>query len=1069
MTGPRILLTHGARAAERLVADRVAELHDAARRDLALLARPVRIVVPSVSLRDHLEAALVERCGALAGVQVSTLFSVALELLHAAGHGAGRVTALFDVVARRCARTEPVLRARLDDLDDGYAVVAAAVRDLLDAGFEPVHAAALEELLADDGPALATGDEIARAGAVVRVAAAAEESLAALGLTPRSALLGAARDALEAGGPELLPARELLVHGFADATGVVTDLLESLLRVLDGTLVLDRPPAAAGGHESAHTERLALRLMQVARAEDVPSSAAPSPPAAARVVLLAAPDPEAEARAVAQRVRRLLADGVRPERIGVVARDLAGCAVVLRRHCRVLGVPFSGGRAPGPLGPAGRDLALLAELLRRGPALALERWLDALADFDPSRRSEVRLALLARGASRLADLARVEVAGGDELAAVVAAGRELAAELEAWREGGEMAFAEHVERLGSVLRTEKSPPAPLFQRGEDDSSLRIGSATEGVGAGVRARREASASRPSPPFEKGGQGGFLREVLADLDVPPTFPLSYDEFVLVLTAAFEGRGAEPLGGRGGGVQVLDVTEARGRTFEHLFLVAARRDVFPRPVREDPLLPDRLRHGLARLLPDLPIKASGFDEERYLFAQLLSAAPRVTVSWPERDAAGDATAPSPLVERLRRRLCSPPRSPPRGPDAPVTVERAPPLLDAGESERPVEEALLVRALHGSRRAFTELLPLAFEELDPGVAPAVLAAGRAAVLEELDPDRRGREGRARSRLLGPYFGFVGAAEPRAGDVYVTTLENLAACPWQTFLRRVLRVEPMPDPLAALPSLRGRLLGLVVHRALERIAVSGLGSDTAAWPPPAELDALLAAETERVLGEQGLTLPGLARAAAELARPYLEAARQADWAEGGPAVRAVEAAGAVALEDREGRRRRVRFKADRVDDGPVFTDYKTGTRGAARPEGRDALLARVAGGQWLQAAAYAHGPGAAGRYLFLRPDLDAALREVRMESADDELRAVFAGTARTLLAAWDAGVFFPRLLEPHDDVEPPRCRSCRVAEACLRRDSGARGRLRRWVEVRREAGADDAFLDLWELYRPSS
>ena len=95
-----------------------------------------------------------------------------------------------------------------------------------------------------------------------------------------------------------------------------------------------------------------------------------------------------------------------------------------------------------------------------------------------------------------------------------------------------------------------------------------------------------------------------------------------------------------------------------------------------------------------------------------------------------------------------------------------------------------------------------------------------------------------------------------------------------------------------------------------------------------------------------------------------------------------------------------------------MYTDYKTGARGAVRPEGREALLARVARGEWLQAAAYAYGPGAAGRYLFLRPDLDAALREVRMDSADAELRAVFAGTARTLLAAWDAGVFFPRLVE---------------------------------------------------------
>ena len=70
---------------------------------------------------------------------------------------------------------------------------------------------------------------------------------------------------------------------------------------------------------------------------------------------------------------------------------------------------------------------------------------------------------------------------------------------------------------------------------------------------------------------------------------------------------------------------MTEARARTFDHLFLIGLNRDVFPRSMREDPLLPDDLRRILQRVLPDVPIKRAGFDEERYLFAQLLSARPR------------------------------------------------------------------------------------------------------------------------------------------------------------------------------------------------------------------------------------------------------------------------------------------------------------------------------------------------------------------------------------------------------------------------------------------------------------
>ena len=101
-------------------------------------------------------------------------------------------------------------------------------------------------------------------------------------------------------------------------------------------------------------------------------------------------------------------------------------------------------------------------------------------------------------------------------------------------------------------------------------------------------------------------------------------------------------------------MDVTQARGRTFEHLFLLGLNRGEFPRTVREDPVFPDTLRRLLGRegygVLPDLPVKRSGFDEERFLFAQLLASAPRVTLSWQEADNDNKVRTPSPLVERLR-----------------------------------------------------------------------------------------------------------------------------------------------------------------------------------------------------------------------------------------------------------------------------------------------------------------------------------------------------------------------------------------------------------------------------------
>jgi hypothetical protein len=69
-------------------------------------------------------------------------------------------------------------------------------------------------------------------------------------------------------------------------------------------------------------------------------------------------------------------------------------------------------------------------------------------------------------------------------------------------------------------------------------------------------------------------------------------------------------------------------------------------------------------------------------------------------------------------------------------------------------------------------------------------------------------------------------------------------------------------------------------------------------------------------------------------------------------------------------------------------------------------------------------------------------------------------------LGAWQAGAFPPRLLDEKLEKEPPACASCEVAPACLRKDSGVRQRLKRWLETARANAPGDpgarAYLDLW-------
>ncbi len=62
------------------------------------------------------------------------------------------------------------------------------------------------------------------------------------------------------------------------------------------------------------------------------------------------------------------------------------------------------------------------------------------------------------------------------------------------------------------------------------------------------------------------------------------------------------------------------------------------------------------------------------------------------------------------------------------------------------------------------------------------------------------------------------------------------------------------------------------------------------------------------------------------------------------------------------------------------------------------------------------------------------------------------------LLEGWDAGVFFPRLINARGD-EPVACGFCEVAEACLRGDSGARARLSAWLDAGEPRGEGEARL----------
>jgi len=1098
-------VARGALAAEGMLLARLDELVAEARKNPAVLAKPVRIVVPSRSLRLHLGNAIVRHRGrSVAGVTIQTLHAVAFEVMERAGEPAPAGMPLFDVVAQRLARSERSLRQGLGDLVDGYAAVAGTVRDLLDAGFEPALFEAVDEALAGDGP-LATGpagkDEVERARALIRVAARTDAVMREIGLGRVSTLLRRAVELLATDPERALPSRALLIHGFADATGVATDFLQALLR-RGAVLILDQPPdpAGGGGTERAFTARFTERLGSVSRF--IPPAPIPQDgggEAAPRVQRFDAVGAEAEAREVARRVRELLDAGARPEGIGVVARDLAPYALLLARHFRRLGVPFSGVSARGGLEPAGRRARAMLDLLRRGEDALADRWLDALGSrtaLRGGRLVDLRLAFYSLGTGRLRDVAELVVdpflkEDGSYPLPIRQGLRQAVAE----EKGEDTADAGEIEdaprEAYAPRRRVEGAHLHAAVRAAGKLRGRLADWPDEARAGAHLRRLRTLLINDLGWEPGsGPGAPVLNALAELEreVPAEFPLTREELHTLLARALDGVGAAALGGHGGGVQVLTVTEARGRTFEHLFVPGLNRDLFPRGVREDPLLSDDLRRVLQRVLPDVPIKRAGFDEERYLYAQLLAASPRVTLSWQAADADGKPRSPSPLLRGLGAEAKAPalfPRTP-----GPSTLRPADEhaVIAALHAPRPVFGAVLATALEEAR---TELLAEGMDEAF-GISrlrPADLAAARVAVLDELDPDLRTPEGRAVRARLGPYFGFVGnfvtsasGADPRRMDLSITHLETLAGCPWQLFLGRLLKLEPTPDPLAALPGADPLLLGNTVHRVLERIVGTGELLQVP-WPSASDLDALMLEVAVQTLAAEGILLPGLARALAERARPYVEAAGAADWVDGVLPVLRAESKEEVKVFDAAGQSRPLRFRADRVDrsgseGGLRFTDYKTGrpVSTATKPDVRRRhFLNRVRGGTFLQAVAYllaAQGEPALGRYLYLRPDLrsETVERELAVASGDGEFTAAFDRAVRAVLSAWDQGSFFPRVVDTAGRNEPVRCDYCAVAEACLRGDSGARNRLYEWTETARRtdeaslAPEEQSLLAVWRL-----
>jgi hypothetical protein len=1142
--GASVSSAHGPLAVERELAAAIAGHAASCRADPALLARPVRIVVPSRSLRLHVAGLCArESKGAIAGIAVTTLFQCARDVFQRAGETPPTGERLFQAFVDSRVRSAPAKWSEIAGLEDGSAAIAATIADLFDAGFEGEHASALldalsEALASKRGDARGLEREFDRAMRLVQTAQDVARDLGAAGIGRRSLVLRRAAEHLRqhAG---LVDASAVWIHGFSDATGAAADLLEALARAAPARIFWD---ACAEGEFG---EGLRARFSIAVGAPRVPQ---------AECTLSRAASLDAEVRAVAVLIRTALDAGVVPESIGVVARDFTLYRARVRTHFGRLAIPFSAHGVAGLDGPAERRARALARLLEAGSEASSDHWFDARDAQDTPREPkrararqasdyEMRLALRSLGSRRLSTFAALDLdaalAGRPFLRLPMRAARPAPS---TDQDGEDPESDSGLE--GEALEDARDEPLPASRRsmprrtvGREDLSSECTRARrwlEGLEHWPKSAAILEHTRYLSEFarvelewiDSTPGAAIVRAAIATLEreLPRDLPLSRDTFLRIAARAIPEHARTPLGGSGGGVQCLEVVEARGRTFERLFVLGLARGRFPRTVREDPLLSDDMRRVLRRVLPDLPLKAVGRDEERVLFDQLVRSAPAVALSWLTLDEEGKALLPSVLLERaaIPAQIAAAPISanvfPSRASEAQL------PATPRSATPRPAHEHAVLRALEGGVPGIAAVMPIALAEVrraagldadsptagssgaaaSNGDATRVarateIARGRIAVLNEFEPARA-----AMSRL-GPYFGYVGtlahARDGRAGDVWVTQLEGVRSCGWRALLGRILGLEAAPDPSIALPELDARTVGNTVHAVLQKL-VGGEGSlklevartltaRPMTWPDDASLQRLTIACARAELVDRGIALPGFEHMIAERARGFLAEARALDARERATSLGVIgaEIEGRVPIAASTLGERYLCFRADRVDrvaNGLRLSDYKTG-----KPISQVSTEAKrlawhhkgIARGTHLQAAAYAlaAGPAGSGRYVYLSENVDEAARvfEIRIadeaQPADDaapafDLASEFDSTVEAVLATWDLGLFFPRLLNEKLESGNTACSTCELSTACLRGDSTAHQRLAEFI--RDESNDDDHATEiraLWSLKESAS
>ena len=322
-----------------------------------------------------------------------------------------------------------------------------------------------------------------------------------------------------------------------------------------------------------------------------------------------------------------------------------------------------------------------------------------------------------------------------------------------------------------------------------------------------------------------------ELLAELrPMASVGPVGIEEVQVVLQPRLASLENDSPAHRFGRVFVASPEGGRGRSFDVVFIPGLAERSFPFPVREDPLLLDRVREESA---PSLPRKERRVQRERLRLLLAVGAAERrVVFSYPRIDTAeGRPRVPSfygldlvravtgdlPEPEQFARDAAASGAARLAWP-APEDPERA---VDAAEHDLAVIGDLFRRSDDGATRGRARYL----FGLNPHLARS-LRARRARWRHVWEP----HDGLVRTT---PQIADALAANSPEHRVYsVTGLERYATCPYKFLLGTIHRLEPREEPTAIIqldPMLRGSIIHEVLAETIRALEKSGL------LPPAAE------------------------------------------------------------------------------------------------------------------------------------------------------------------------------------------------------------------------------------------